>query len=328
MSEKRLEGLDLNLLLTLHWLLAERNVTAAADKLGLSQPAASRALAKLRAIFDDPLLVKVGGTMAPTRLAERLQPATALAMERCRDVLRVTDTFDPAGQTGPFRVACADYLGAVITAVWAESVAKEAPGMTLEIMPPTLDDATAMATGKTDLCLLPDVNLLELPPTIYVTQFVKKDVAEQDFLCAVRKDHPMAGKVLTMEDYLSLDHTLVTPDGDKSGVVDDELARMGHQRRIAYRVGSFLLSIAVVRVTAAVLTAPSALLQMRQENLWIFPPPLPLRTVNICGVWHPNWTHDPRHQWVRGRLFDEMLNLVQCPIMRKKRADALAAASS
>ncbi|MEM9422473.1 MAG: LysR family transcriptional regulator [Pseudomonadota bacterium] len=317
MSEKRLEGLDLNLLLALHWLLAERNVTAAADKLGLSQPAASRALGKLRATFDDPLLVKVGGTMAPTRLAEQLQPATALAMERCRDVLKVMGRFDPAEQGGQFRIACADYLGAVVTAAWAGSVAKEAPGLTLEIMSPTLEDATAMATGKTDLCILPNVNMLDLPPSLDVTQFVKKTIVNQDFLCAVRKGHKMAGHRFTLEEYLQSDHALVTSDGDRTGIIDDELARMGHQRNIAYKVGSFLLSISVVRLTDCVLTAPRALLQMRQENLWVFPPPLPLRPIAIHGVWHPNWTHDHRHQWVRQRLFDAMLDLVQCPLFNK-----------
>ncbi len=134
MTEKRLEGLDLNLLLALHWLLTERNVTAAASRIGISQPAASRALGRLRDIFDDPLLVKTGGEMAPTKMAEKIQPAVALAIEKMRDVLKITDTSEPANQTGRFRVACADYVGAMVAAAWAKSVSLAAPQLDLDLI--------------------------------------------------------------------------------------------------------------------------------------------------------------------------------------------------
>ena len=122
MTEKRLESLDLNLLLALHWLLTERNVTAAASRIGISQPAASRALGRLREVFDDPLLVKTGSEMAPTHLAEKIQPAVALAVEKMRDVLKISDRFDPASQSGRFRIACSDYVGAMVAAAWTKMV--------------------------------------------------------------------------------------------------------------------------------------------------------------------------------------------------------------
>ncbi|MEM9234275.1 MAG: LysR family transcriptional regulator, partial [Pseudomonadota bacterium] len=111
--DRRLEALDLNLLLALHWLLTEENVTAAAGRMGLSQPAASRALGKLRETFGDPLLVKSGSSMAITPTGEALRPVVAHAIDRCRDVLRAVEPFDARAARGRFRIACTDYIGAM-----------------------------------------------------------------------------------------------------------------------------------------------------------------------------------------------------------------------
>ncbi|MGV6819368.1 MAG: LysR family transcriptional regulator, partial [Parvularcula sp.] len=172
MTGKRLEGLDLNLLLALHWLLAERNVTAASVKLGLSQPAASRALGRLRDIFDDPLLVKVGGEMSPTPLAERIQPQLAHAIDRCRDVLRVSGEFRPAEQAGRFRMACPDYIGVLASSIWHDFVRPEAPQMSLDLLTPTLETARDMVTGRIDMCVLPDIVALDLPASVDPESFV------------------------------------------------------------------------------------------------------------------------------------------------------------
>src|SRR5689334_17476137 len=123
----RLESIDLNQLLALHWLLAEQNVTAAAARVALSQPAMSRVLARLRETFDDALFVQSGRKMLPTPYAESLRPELAEAIERLRAALRPREDFDPAKATGAFRIACNDYLALVLARTWTRAVRKAAP---------------------------------------------------------------------------------------------------------------------------------------------------------------------------------------------------------
>src|SRR5258706_3842885 len=131
MRTLRLESVDLNLLLALHWLLEEQSVTAAASKVGLSQPAMSRVLARLRQEFDDVLFVQVGRRMVPTAFAGALQPTLAGAIEQLRAALLPTAEFDPQSARGAFRIACTDYVGLVLSRVWSMSVRQDAPGLDL-----------------------------------------------------------------------------------------------------------------------------------------------------------------------------------------------------
>lgn len=307
MNEKRLESLDLNLLLALHWLLAEQNVTAAADQLGLSQPAASRALARLREIFDDPLLVKTGARMELTRFAEAMQPALALAIERCRDVLRVSGAFDPAQQEGAFRIACVDFVGAIAAGAWAEGVAPHAPKLDLEIVNLSIEASRELSSGKIDLAIVPDLSLLNLPGSVDLEQFVRKRIIGQEYFTAVRKEHPIAGEKMTVKRFTSYDHILVAPGGGRVGIVDRLLEAEGLKRRVAYRTVSFMVALPILLHTDCILTAPHGLLHMIEDKLSIYPPPIPLNGYSLYGGWHPNWTHDERHRWVRERLFQAMI---------------------
>lgn len=303
MTDKRLESLDLNLLLVLHWLLTERNVTAAASRIGLSQPATSRALARLRQIFDDPLLVKSGGVMAPTPMAEKLQPAIAHAMERCRDVLRVSEVFDPQKQEGSYRIACVDYVGAIVASAWASAVSPEAPGLDLDIVDLTIEASRELVSGRIDLIIVPDLRVLDLPPSVDVDQFVRREIYFQDYMCAVRKGHPLAKSKITLKRFVDLDHILVAPQGAKFGLVDRILEQKGLSRRITYRTYSFLLALPILKRSDCVITAPEGLLALDANSLKIFSPPLDVPGFSMFAGWHPNWTHDERHKWVREKLF-------------------------
>lgn len=316
MTGKRLEGLDLNLLLALHWLLAERNVTAASVKLGLSQPAASRALGRLRDIFDDPLLVKVGGEMSPTPLAERIQPQLAHAIDRCRDVLRVSGEFHPAEQSGRFRMACPDYIGVLASSIWHDFVRPEAPQMSLDLLTPTLETARDMVTGRIDMCVLPDIVALDLPASVDPESFVQKPVLDQQYLCAVRKDHPLAGKKVTIDDYCALDHVLVAPEGKSSNIIERELEKIGRTRNVRYRAQTFLMGVPIVLYTDSVVTAPSPLIDLRSDELYVFEPPVRLPSHTMYAVWHPNWTHDARHKWFREQIMGAISREPDCPLMR------------
>lgn len=308
MTEKSLESLDLNLLLALHWLLTERNVTAAADKVGLSQPAMSRALGRLRATFDDPLLIKAGATMAPTQLGERLQPVTALAVERCRDVLRISDQFDPEDATGRYRIACVDYTGAMLADIWTETIRPLAPKLDLEIVNLSFAASRDLVSGKIDLAVMPDPDKLTIPASVDIDQFVRKRIIPQRYMTAMRKGHPAVKSKLTVKRYAAMEHILVAPEGTRIGIVDSLLENIGLDRRISYLTSSFLLALTILQKTDCIITAPEGLLDLDADRLHIVKPPVALPDIDLFAGWHPNWTHDERHHWVRKRLFEALEN--------------------
>ena len=308
MTQKSLESLDLNLLLALHWLLTERNVTAAAGKIGLSQPAMSRALGRLRATFDDPLLIKAGTTMAPTPLGERLQPVAALAVERCRDVLRISDQFDPEDATGRYRIACVDYTGAMLAEIWSTAIRPMAPKLDLEIVNLTFAASRDLVSGKIDLVIMPAPERLVIPASVDIDQFVRKQIINQKYMTAMRRDHPAAKSKLPLKKFAALEHLLVAPEGTRIGIVDGLLEKAGLTRRISYLTSSFLLALTIVQKTDCVITAPEGLLDLDADRLHIIKPPIDLPDINLFAGWHPNWTHDERHQWVRTRLFEALGN--------------------
>ena len=148
MSENQIENLDLNLVPALYWLLTERNVTAAARRVGITQSAMSRALGRLRDIYDDPLLIKSGKTMLVTPRGEALLPLAGQAVSVLRNLVGKSDSFDPATYSGNFRIAAKDHVGARVIAAWTHHVAPKAPGLNLEIVDVTLEVVPDMISGN------------------------------------------------------------------------------------------------------------------------------------------------------------------------------------
>lgn len=307
MAEKSLERLDLNLLMALHWLLTERSVTDAAIRLNLSQPATSRALARLRDFFEDPLLVKTGRAMVPTPKAERLQPAITIMIENLRDVLRVSEDFNPATETGRVRIAASDYIGVFAFKAWLDSVAKEAPALEFDIVELNYASARELISGRIDLVLMPDMNMVRNRTKLDLDQFVRKPLFEDEFISMVRIGHPLAGKKITLDQYLKHDHVLINPEGMATGIVDEVLEEKNLSRRIGFRTAGFLMALPTVMHTDCILTAPGTLARVMPESFYTFTPPVPLPRMQMFAAWHPNWTHDPRHRWIRERLFSELM---------------------
>jgi len=305
MSRARLEDLDLNLILTLHWLLTEQSVTRAAARLDVSQPTVSHALGRLRTLLGDPLLIKSGRTMLPTKKAEALQPRVAEAIDRMRDVLLAEDSFDPTSQSGRFRIAVSDGIGLVVLKAWQNAVLPEAPTMQLDLIQPALPHTQDLIAGKIDAVVLPEPKVLNLPPGIDIDEFVRKPLYNEHTVTAVRKGHPYA-KGMTLEQFIEADHILINPQGLATGVVDEKLAAIGRSRHIAYRCETFLLALEILQQTDYVLTGPITTLGFAAADVELVPSPLPLDGFGLFMGWHPNWTHDPQHRWVRDRLIAEI----------------------
>ncbi len=314
MSERTLETLDLNLLLALHWLLTERNVTEAAHRLNLSQPAMSRTLGRLREVFNDPLLVKSGRTMLPTPQADKLQPAVAHAVERMRDILRISDNFEPGTYKGRVRVPCKDYINYLVATTWAKNISPLAPGIDLDITDLTFAAANDLISGRIDLVIMPDIARADIPPSIDLDQFVQRPLLKENFVCAIRSGHPLANKSISIQEYAAMEHILVNPGGKDFGIVDHNLAEHGYERHIKFRTYSFLSAIHLLGETDCVLTAPEGFIKTVPNDYITFKPPLAIPDITTMAAWHPNWTHDIRHKWVREHLFRELITQIPVTI--------------
>ncbi|NRA29949.1 MAG: LysR family transcriptional regulator [Parvularculaceae bacterium] len=308
MSRTRLEDLDLNLIVTLHWLLTEQSVTRAAARLDVSQPTVSHALNKLRDLLGDPLLIKSGRTMLPTKKAEALQPRVAETVDMMRGLLLEEQTFDPANQAGKFRIAVIDSIGALVVRAWQNAVLPEAPKLELDILQPAVPQAQDLIAGKIDAIILPEPKLLSLPPGVNIDEFVQRPLFNESFVTAVRRNHPLANG-LDVDSYVKADHILINPEGLDVGEVDQVLHAAGLKRRIAFRSETFLLALEVLKNSDFILTAPKSLFRFNSENYQIFPCPVNVASFAFYIGWHPNWTHDPQHRWVRERLMAELARL-------------------
>lgn len=300
---KQLEGLDLNLILALHWLLAERGVTAAATRLGLSQPAASRALGRLRNVFQDQLLIRSGRAMVLSRKAEILKPHVARAVELLRNVMTVSEVIDPATQTGSFKIACSDHWGALLSYRWIECISPQAPLLELGVIDINESVIPDLISGNVDLAILPDLEGMDLPAHLNTEQFVLRPFHQDRYVCALRADHPHSKKTMSLEQYVALRHILVNPQKAQTGIVDEFLHEKQLSRKIAFRAPQFFTALSIMQKTDCILTAPESLFIAQSGSYRTFSPPLDLPSVRLNVVWHPNWSHSLVHKWVREQLF-------------------------
>jgi DNA-binding transcriptional LysR family regulator len=231
-------SLNLNLVPILEALLSERSVTRAARRLGMTQPAVSNALAQLRVIFDDPILVRSGPRMTPTQRALELETPLAEWLAELERLLGPGE-FDPAKESRTFTLATTDYVGFVLLPLLLAELARRAPGIRLRIQAwPHHRVTPSLERGEVDLM----IGFYEQLPASHR----EETLFEDRFVCIVRKDHPRVGRRLTLGQYVKLEHILVSADPHGPGVVDHALAARGSSRSVALRLSHFLLGPAVV----------------------------------------------------------------------------------
>jgi DNA-binding transcriptional LysR family regulator len=246
MTEVNLAGLDLNLLPALEALLRRRNVTHAAADVGLSQPAMSRALARLRDIFGDALLVRAGGGLAPTPLAQGLAPKVAAALDELRGLFRAEE-FDATTLRRVIRLASADAQTILLAPPLMARLQVEAPGVDLRFEPINRDIIGRLEQGNVDLCFATATT--PLPPGVF------SDWLARDRLALVmRRRHPAANRAWTLADYAEYPHATVGLFGDGLSEIDARLATEGVERRIALTTPNFMGTLAAVAATDLVTT--------------------------------------------------------------------------
>lgn len=287
---------DLGLLVALNTLLEERNVTRAAEKLNISQPAMSAQLARLRDLFDDQLLVISGRQMLPTARALELQAPLRDLIDTISKVVSERQRFAPATSTRTFRIIAADYLQLVVVLPLLEAVRHTAPGIQLHLLP--FDAATAwskLEQLEADLVITwPNV----IPPEARAIKLCDDD------LCMVQRiGHPRGTAKLSVEALCALDHVVISHDGvSLRGLVDEELDKLGQTRRIVASAVSFLAAPAMVAQTDMVASMPRRLAKMMPDLVEIFDLPLPAIRFEFFAAWHPRMHNDSGHQWLRNQM--------------------------
>jgi DNA-binding transcriptional LysR family regulator len=279
---------DLALLRCFAELHRERHLSRAAVRVGLSQPAMSRALARLRATFDDPLFVRTPAGMIPTARADVLAPRVRDLLTAAAALVRAPD-FDPARLERTFVIAAAGFAEVQYLPTLIATLAREAPGVSVTVRPvgASLEDRVDVAIAIRDT-LPRDARRVALYTETYA--------------CAVRADHPC--KRLTLARYVELAHLVVAPGDAPGGIVDSVLARRGLVRRVAVRVHTFPLAPAILAASDLIITAPhhSLAAVAGPYGLRLIAPPLELSHSGVFAAWHPRHHADPAHAWFRGKL--------------------------
>jgi LysR family transcriptional activator of mexEF-oprN operon len=288
--------LDLNLLRVFDAVMTLRSVSRAAEGLGLTQPAVSNALARLRGALGDDLFLRTPKGMEPTARALALAPPLRAALDGIHAALAPERPFDPASARDVFSIGASDHGETALVPRLATWLAEAAPGISLRVRHADREDAFAlMEAGEIDLAL----GVLPEPPSHLVRVVVMRD----RLVSLVRADHPAADD-WTLDSFLAAGHVLVSPTGDERGAVDRALSAMGKSRRVAVVLSHYGGLAPLVRSTDLVVTLPEhvAVTFAAAQGLVVREPPLPLGPVRLHAIWHRRDERRAAHVWLRRGL--------------------------
>lgn len=294
-----LKGADLSLLVSLDALIDEANVTKAAARLNLSQPALSAQLARLRDLFHDPLLVpsRTGRGMIPTARALELRVPLHAALKELETVIKRPPAFDPLTADRSFAIAASDNATVVLGVDLIEHVQKVAgPGVRVSFRTPSADLVAAqLERGEVDLLIGSE----RMVPSDMKTQ----RLMDERYLMAQRKGHPRGKRPLDLKTYCSLSHVLVsTSGGSFRGDIDEQLESIGRRRRVVLSVHQFILAPMFLRITDYVATLPARFVDRFADEVDTFELPFKARGFTLSAAWHPRNQTDPAHIWLRKQL--------------------------
>lgn len=296
-----LNRIDLNLLVALQTLLEENNVTRAALRLGVTQPAMSRTLTRLRALFDDPLFVRTAQGLAPTPRAQALASRLNASLADIAGLVRPPE-FDPATSQRTWRIATTDYGSISMLPLVLERLSREAPQANLEVTYWRKDGFGLLESNAVELALGTAEN--NTPSGIH-----GRGLGDDQLVCLLRQGHPVLQEELTPERFATLPHILIdVGGGDPRGLVDYALEKQGLKRRIAVRLPNFMAGLAMAARTDMVVSVPRTLARLfaAQNGLAACEIPVAIPAFRYALLWHQRLHYDPGHSWLRGLFYDEI----------------------
>lgn len=302
-----LKNIDLNLLVYLDALLSTRNVTQAAESMGISQPAMSNGLRRLRELFADPLLIRSKEGMNPTERALELQPIIREIVASVEMAVEPDKGFDPAVANRVFRLSVSDYTECTLMPPLLKRMDSIAPNITLDILTPSDVSYKDVEGGNVDLVIN---RFDDLPQS-----FHHKTIWRDGFSCMISRHNPIREQ-FDLNSYLQANHVWVSKTGmgigvgvkpdavQKLGWVDDALARLGKQRRIRLYTRHYQAAMQLAELRDLVITLPSKSAKLQKDNaeVMILPPPFEIPEIELKMAWSSLQQHNPANQWLRGLI--------------------------
>jgi DNA-binding transcriptional LysR family regulator len=299
----KLSDLDLNLLVVFHQLMLDGQVSKAAKTLGLSQPAVSNALARLRILLKDDLFLRSSRGVSPTPYALSIADGIADALATLHDVINQHANFDPATSERNFRIAMTDIGEIYFLPALLRALAARAPHVTISTARNTTTNLRELLeTGALDLAigLIPELK----------GEIFQRHLFKQRYVCVMRKTHVLAKKRnLTLKHYAAAEHVEVIAAGTGHGIVDEVIARSGVARRVRLTVPHFVAMGHILAATDLIATVPQALAERISApfDLVKFTSPVNVPDIAINMFWHPRAQRDPANKWLRD-LFAELFS--------------------
>lgn len=289
-----IRSVDLNLLVVFEAMLSHRSVTRAAEALGLSQPAMSAAVARLRGLFDDPLFVRSGAQMAPTARANELAPAVHRVIEMVKGEILQGSHFEPALTQRRFTLLMPDIGEVLLVPRLLARIAKEAPNARLCTLPlPRYRVPEALESGDADMALGP-------LPDLQRSGFHQHRMGQTTYCCIVRKGHPLFAQGMTLARFEEASHVVVRPDGRAS--VFEQMVPPQGRRRVAVELTHFMSLLPVISGSDLISVVPQHLGDYLQSQGPIVTMPLPFKSpiLEVHQTWHQQVHKDPANIWLRG----------------------------
>lgn len=311
-----LANIDLNLLKNLDVLLRELSVTKAAEQLGITQPAMSNSLKRLRDLFNDPLLVRTSDGMTPTERASELQPQVREVLARTESLMVPDQVFVPEESNRVFRIMTSDYAEATLVPHIVRRLRQEAPKIVLDFLTPSDVTYADMEQGRVDLAIN---RFNEMPRSFYQVTLWR-----DTFSVLLNRHNPLL-RDYSLETYLQGQHIWVSKTGfgvgfgmnpdklDGLGWIDQALARLGESRTISIFTRHYQMPALLAMNNDLVATLPSRVARMQAENpnLVIMPPPFVIPKLELKMAWSPLVHHNAAHRWFRRLIQEEAGNILR-----------------
>ena len=290
-----LNKVDLNLFIVFDAIYTEANLTRAGQIVGITQPAVSNALARLRETFNDPLFVRTAQGMVPTPMAQNIIGPVRNALQLLRVSVQESRTFNPLQANKTFRISMTDLTEAVVLPPLFQRLRRLAPNVKIESMLAKRRETTKeLAAGRLDFAM--DAPLNTDPQVRHVK------LLEDRYVCAMRRGHPLAKDKLSVEEYLSLSHIHISSRRSGLGMVDLALGKMGQQRKIALRSQHYMMATQVIQQTDMAVTVPERF--ARRHDLYQVPLPVDIPPLETHIYWHARTDQDPANRWMREQMIE------------------------
>lgn len=299
-----LQSIDLNLLVAFEALMEERNVTRAARRVGLSQPAMSNALTRLRRTFDDPLLFRTPSGMSPTPTAQALIEPVRSALSQLRAALEKKPAFNPAASKRAFHVLTSDYVEIVLLAPIVGELRKQADGVSIRVHRPPNVFQPPSRTALSDSF---DLAIGFFPDALSLDPSVRSEVLfEEDNVCIASTTHPSIKSRISIRQYASACHAAVFYKSEGPGVIDTILAQKGLTRPLAVLAPHFASVPFIVAESDLIATVPRRLAGRFSKalKLQVLPIPFTMPSFRVAMLWHERVDSDPAHAWLRGLIME------------------------